>query len=404
MTVATLPSGLLMVHRHCAGATEFCGVTAGVGSRDELTPGRYGLAHFVEHTLFKGTSRRSDSYVLNRMEAVGGELNAYTTKEETSVYSAMPAGNYRRATALIAELVIDSQFPSRRIDREREVICDEIDSYLDSPADGVFDLFDEMVFAGNPLAHNILGTKESVAAIDSDVCRGFMRSHFTADNMVYFYLGPERPDRVFRAVGRAFEGLPAHGAPKSRVAPSLCAPCVDVQDGGAHQSHTVMGALIGGLHAPDRFDTALAINILGGPGMNSLLNVALRERRGLVYTVDASSSLYSDCGLMTVYFGCDHEDTALCTRLSSNVLDSLASSRLTPRRLDACKRQFLGQVTLGGDNKEQLALSTARAVLHGLMPPSLAVTSERINAVTPESLRDAAVRLAEAPLRRLTLK
>ncbi|MDE7389172.1 MAG: insulinase family protein [Muribaculaceae bacterium] len=186
VTTARGPHGLLMVHRPVDGVSEYCGVTAGVGSRDEHSPERYGLAHFVEHTIFKGTSRRTDTYIINRMEAVGGELNAFTTKEETTVYAAMPAGNYRRATALIAELVTESTFPTRKIDREREVIADEIDSYLDSPADGVFDLYDEMMWAGNSMAHNILGTKESVDGIDSAMCRDFLCRHFTADNMVYF--------------------------------------------------------------------------------------------------------------------------------------------------------------------------------------------------------------------------
>jgi predicted Zn-dependent peptidase len=386
------------------GATEFCGVTVNVGSRDELLTSRHGLAHFVEHTIFKGTNRRTDSYIINRMEAVGGELNAYTTKEETSIYSAMPAGNYARATALIAELVTDSIFPTRKIDLEREVICDEIDTYLDSPADAVFDLFDEEAFRGNSLAHNILGTKDSVMAIDSDLCCRYLSEQFTAPRMVYFYAGPAPAAAVMRVAQRAFAALPSGGAALQRTLPQpIDMGHVRRGEGTSHQSHTVMGAHIGGLHSPQRFATALAVNILGGPGMNALLNVALRERRGLVYSVDASTALYTDCGLMTIYFGCDHDDTSRCIALVNQTLERLASDRLTERKLQAYKRQYIGQVTVASDNKEQVALSTARCILHGLEPPQPSRTAERLRTITPDDLRDAAATLTAASANILTL-
>lgn len=403
LTVGTLDCGLRVVHRACPGATEYCGLTVKAGSRNESRPERYGLAHFVEHTIFKGTRRRSDSYVLNRMEAVGGELNAFTTKEETTVYAAMPAGSHPRACTLIGELASESVFPPRKLALEREVICDEIESYLDSPAEAVFDSFDEMAYAGSPLAHNILGTRESVLAIDSDECRQWLAEAFTAENGVYFYLGPERPSKVFAAAERAFRNLPPQGTPAPSATPRVCEPQSRVVRNNGHQSHTVMGAPVGGLHSPARHAFALATNILGGPGMNAWLNLELRERRGLVYTVEASTSLMSDCGMMTVYFGCDHSDLARCTRLVSDTLRRLADTPLTPRKLEAYKRQYLGQLTLGLDNKEQLALSCGRAVLHGLNPPSIERSSELIRAITPAGLHEAAEQLALAPLRSLTL-
>ncbi len=398
-----LSNGLRMVHRQVPGATEYCGLTVNAGSRDELSPGRFGLAHFVEHTLFKGTRRRSDSYILNRMEAVGGELNAFTTKEETTIYAAMPAGSHRRACMLLGELVAESTFPAKKLMLEREVICDEIDSYLDSPAEAVFDSFDEMVYAGNPLAHNILGTKQSVMSISSETCREYLHDAFTAENSVYFYLGPEPLGRVVSAAERAFAALPAAGKPAPRVAPAVCPPERRVADNASHQSHTVMGVPIGGLHSADRHVIALATNILGGPGMNSLLNLELRERRGLVYTVEASTSLLSDCGMMTIYFGCDHRDLKRCIRLVETTLCRFADRLPSERRLAAAKRQYIGQLTLGHDNKEQLALSSGRALLHGMRPPTLQATVERLQSVTPQGLRDAAERLAAAPLRTLTL-
>lgn len=398
-----LSNGLRCVARQVAGATECCGVTFNSGSRDEIVDGDHGLAHFVEHTIFKGTTRRSGSYVLNRMEAVGGELNAFTTKEETTVYSLMPAGNFRRAMRLIGELASDSAFPEKGLQLEREVVCDEIDSYLDSPAEAAYDLFDEMAFAGNPLAHNILGRKQTVMSLTGERCRRYLRERFTANNGVCFYLGPAAPDAVFREMERASASLPPKAVETPRSLPSVCPPDVVVQDNGSHQCHTVMGTSIGGLHAPDRHITALAVNILGGPGMNALLNLALRERNGLVYTVEASTALYSDCGLMTIYFGCDHSDLEKCRRLVRRTLDRFAEKPLTERQLAAYKRQYLGQLTLGHDNKEQLALSSARAVLHGLNVPDLSETAAKIESISARQLNEAAIMLAEAPLRALTL-
>lgn len=399
----TLPNGLRVAWCHASGATEYCGLTVNTGSRDELTPDRYGLAHFVEHTIFKGTTRRTDSYILNRMEAVGGELNAFTTKEETTVYSAIPAGNHSRACALIGELAVESVFPPRKLDLEREVICDEIDSYLDSPAEAVYDLFDEMVYAGNPLAHNILGTKQSVGAINSEICRDYLSNTFTAANAVYFYLGPESPERVFSTVEKAFGALPQASTLFRREKPVICDPIKRVIDGNRHQCHTVMGAPIGGLHDPSRYATALAANILGGPGLNAMLNLELRERRGLVYTVEASTSLLTDCGMMTIYFGCDHRDVDRCLRLTKSTLSRLADNVLSERRLNAYKRQYIGQLTLGVDNKEQMALNCGRALLHGLSAPSLNATAQHILDITPEQLREAAQLLAQAPQRTLIL-
>jgi predicted Zn-dependent peptidase len=403
LTTHVAANGLRMVHRYVPGHTEFCGVTALAGSRFELTPEQYGLAHFVEHTIFKGTPRRSPAYVINRMESVGGEINAFTTKEEITLYSAMPAGNVRRATELMAELVIESSFPQRPVDREREVIADEIDSYLDTPSEAVYDLFDEMAFAGHPMAHNILGTKESVAAITADMCMEFLHTRFSSPNMVYFYLGPTPPKQVFAIAEKAFAMLPTV-APTAPVEPIRLAPAQQkVIDRNAHQSHTVMAAPIPGITSPNRYVTALAVNILGGPGMNSWLNVALREKRGLVYSVDASTALFTDGGMMNIYFGCDHEDQALCAKLCSEQLQRLAGDTLPAAKLEQFKRQYLGQVTLGHDNKENVAISTGRALLHGLDLPRYSRTVELINAITPQQLRAAAERMAVAPERSLTL-
>lgn len=402
VTYATTTYGLRMVHRHYPGQTEYCGVSIDAGSRDdgEDTPG---LAHFVEHTIFKGTSRHSANYIINRMETVGGELNAFTTKEETSVYAIMPCGNVNRALALLADIITDSRFPAKEIDREREVIADEIDSYLDSPAEAVYDRFEDLIFSGNQLGHNILGTAESIGGITAGTCREYIERLYTAPNMVLFYMGPLESDRFFRMAEKYFTWLPAGTRVKRRTKPGKAKEFRHTDNIDSHQAHTVLGVHVPGMHWDGRYALALCTNILGGPGMNSRLNVTLRERRGLVYTVEASTSLLTDCGLTTIYYGCDPKDNDRCLRLTANELDRLASSPLAPRTLDAAKRQYLGQLAISSDNKENLALATARATLYYGKAATPQETAERIRAITADQLQEAAAMIATAPQHILTL-
>ncbi|MDE6454108.1 MAG: insulinase family protein [Muribaculaceae bacterium] len=398
ISYATLPCGMRMVHIHTPGAaTAIAGVTARVGSRDD-GPDAHGIAHMVEHNIFKGTARRSSWHIINRMEAVGGELNAYTTKEETVVYSIYPAGNTARAAELIADLVQNSQFPEREFEKERQVIADEIDSYLDSPADAVYDDFDDMLFAGTPLGHNILGSKADIARIAPADCRAWMRRHYTSDNMVAFYSGPESAARVAATFGRRFAPSRTENTPAAQTTPRPARPfgerrCIP----GCHQDHNIIGARIPGMFAPERHTFALLTNILGGPGMNSLLNVALRERRGLVYAVEASTAWYTDCGAFTVYFGCDPADTARCSRLVRQCIAGVADgSAITDRRLEMAKRQYLGQLVVASDNRESRALSVARATLFCERAATADETRARIQSVTAADLRAAAAELVTA--------
>lgn len=386
-----LPSGLRMVAVRSGSVVEHCGVAVNAGSRDEAA-GHFGLAHFVEHTIFKGTRRRRAWHILNRMEAVGGELNAYTTKEETLLYSTFPVGNLARAVELIADLVADSQFPAVEIERERLVVADEIDSYLDVPSEGIFDEFEELIFAGSPMAHNILGDKESIARFDSAVCRGYLERFYTPGEMVFFYSGPEDPGKVFEVAGRYFASLARPDIGRERMSPVVAERFDVVRRIDSHQAHTVMGTRVGGMCSADRYAVALLTNILGGPGMNSLLNVALRERRGLVYTIDAGTTLMSDIGLFTIYFGCDSEDVARCVRLINGVISRLADGELSPRRLEEAKKQYLGQLTVASVNSEQMAINMARSTLYRHRAVTGAEVSAAIRAVSSAEVR----RIAES--------
>lgn len=381
--VYTLGNGLRLVYMHypLSGAGIF-GISIRAGSADEARE-NYGLAHFVEHTLFKGTKRRSAWHIINRMEAVGGELNAFTTKEETVIYSIFPSGNEARATELIADLAINSQFPERELEKEREVVIDEINSYRDTPSEAIFDEFEEYILAGSPLAHNILGTPESVRELESRHCRNFLSTCYTTGNMVAFYSGSAPAEKVARMAERYFAQLQT-GTKDSGATEAL--PEVSRFDKSVHldihQTHALIGARVGGIYSPQRYAVSLFSNIIGGPGMNSLLNVELRERRGLVYSVEASTAVFSACGLISVYFGCDAHDLTRCRKICSGVFSRLAADGLTDRALAAAKKQYMGQLAIASENRENRILSAARSLLFRGTTGSYGDTQRGIAAVS----------------------
>lgn len=389
----TLANGLRIVHRHSKSSVEYCGVAVNVGSRDEISE-HFGLAHFVEHTIFKGTTHRRSWHIINRMEAVGGELNAYTTKEETMLYSIFPSGNLNRAIDLIADLVTSSQFPSSELNKEREVVSDEINSYLDSPSEAIYDDFEDLIFNGSSLGHNILGTTSTISTFTPEVCKNYLARYYTGPNMVFFYMGSECPSKVFKTVEKHFNLLSNQFAPINRIVPTIVEPFDIKCNLDNHQCHTIIGAPIEGMYSPQRYATALFSNILGGPGMNSLLNISLRERRGLVYTVEASSAMFTDCGAMAIYFGCDHDDLNRCRRLVMNQLESLASKTLTSKQLEAAKKQYLGQLIVASENREQAAITTGRSMLYHNRVASSQEILNNINSITPEQIRQVAESIA----------
>ena len=399
-----LPNGLRGVHVHRPGArVDYVALSVNVGSRDDA-PGCEGLAHFVEHTIFKGTDIHRSSYIINRMEAVGGELNAYTTKEETVVYTVAPSGNLRRSVDLIYELIAHSSFPQTEIDREREVVLDEIASYLDSPSEAVVDDFEDMMFPDNGLGHNILGTKDSVDGLSGDTCREYLKRYFVPSNMVLVYAGSSSVDEVMKLVEQTF-GVLDHPHPSlQRVYPgNLTVVHDEVKDLGLHQSHTVVGAVIPGAKSPDRHAMSLLANILGGPGMNSLLNVELREKRGLVYSVDCVMAMFSDCGLMEIYFGCDEDDTARCLRHVRSVIARVCDGYIPDTRLSRAKRQYLGQLVVANENVEARVLSLGRHVTLFDSLPDPQRTIDAVNRLSTDDIAHAASYLAPSCLSRLTI-
>lgn len=387
--ITTLPNGLRVVTRTARGEAEYFGVYINAGSRDE-DPEHFGLAHFVEHTIFKGTLKRRSCHIINRMESVGGELNAFTTKEETAVYSIFPRGYLPRAMELIADLITSSRFPDAEIDLEREVVAEEIRSYLDSPDESVADDFEDLIFANSGLGHNILGSEASISQFDSTVCRNYITSSYTPGRMVVFYCGSSGHDRTVRNIERYFGHMHHPDIIPARPTPDMMPQFTRVMSASRNQAHTILGARVPGLMENSRFAIALMCNILGGPGMNSLLNVELRERRGLVYTVEATPCLYSDCGAVEIYYGCDPSSQKRCTQIVTSAIARLAETPLSPTRLERAKRQYLGQVTVSGDNREQSALSMGRGVLIYGEAPSSERLREHINSLTAADICSAA--------------
>lgn len=385
----TLPCGLRLCHVRTASAVGWCGLAVNAGSRDDL-PGLRGLAHFVEHTIFKGTRHRRAWHILNRMETVGGELNAYTTKEGTMLYSQFPAQHLERAVELLADLVQWSVFPPAELERETDVVLEEVEGYRDSPIDAIYDDFEDMVFAGNGMGHNILGLEPEVRRITSQDCQNYLSTQYVPGNMVFFSTGPEQPERVFRLAEKHLGGMHHSLQRCQRVAPPVLAPRHEQVQAGHHQCHTLIGARVPSIYSDQRFALALLNNLLGGPGMNSLLNVRIRERHGLAYTVESSVAGYTDCGLLLVYCGCERHNLQRCHSIVARTIAELAESPLSERRLEACKKQYCGQLQVAAANPETQAMSAGRSLLYwGKVSPTSSVI-ERVQAVSAEQLRQVA--------------
>jgi len=385
-----LANGLRVIHLPSESPVSYCGFAVHAGTRDEK-PDQYGLAHFVEHTLFKGTKKRKVRHILNRMEAVGGELNAYTTKEETFLYTICLQEDIERAIELLSDLIYHSQFPETEIEKEREVVIDEIHSYEDSPSELIFDEFENRVFAGHDLGHAILGDVESLQRFTSDSCRNFVSSFYYPENMVFFSYGKTPFSKIRRYAEKYLSvNFQATPSPAFHCCPELISPEAVVQNKNLHQTHVVIGGRAYGISDDKRMGLLLLTNILGGPGMNSRLNVNLREKYGLVYTVEAEVVSYTDAGVFTIYFGCDPESKEQCLHLIRKELKRLRDSRLSGSQFAAAIKQWKGQLGISSDNNESVALRLGKNFLHFSRYDSLPQTYQKIEALTAEGLLEIA--------------
>ena len=381
----TLPNGIRIIHAPNQSAVAYCGFAIDAGTRDEAE-NEQGMAHFVEHLIFKGTQKRHAWHIINRMENVGGDLNAYTNKEETVVYSAFLAEHFPRAVELLADIVFHSTFPQAEIDKEVEVIIDEIQSYEDSPCELIFDDFEELIFPNHPLGRNILGKPDLLHQFKTEDALRFTSRYYRPENVIFFVQGNVDFKRVIRLVEKATADLNSSASTFERKRPDIYVPKTLTLHRDTHQAHVMIGSRGYDAHNEKRTALYLLNNILGGPGMNSRLNVALRERSGLVYNVEANLTSYTDTGVFCIYFGTEHDHVERCIRLVKKELKRLCDKPLTSTQLNAAKKQIIGQIGVARDNAENTALGMAKTFLHYGEMDDPKKLFQRIEALTAKEL------------------
>lgn len=439
----TLDNGLRIIHLPSDSKVVYCGYQINAGTRNE-EPGEEGLAHFCEHVTFKGTERRKAWHILNCLESVGGDLNAYTNKEGTVYYSAILKEHIARAVDLLSDIVFHSVYPQAEIDKEVEVICDEIESYNDSPAELIYDEFENILFKGSPLGHNILGTAEQVRSFTTEDALRFTRKLYRPDNAIFFAYGDIDFKKLVKLIGRALadnesDKLAAEKLPQisqitqisrdenpvateksvesvesvesvgpknySSVGPKNY-PSVEpknypsvgnemagqtiVMEKNTHQAHVMIGTRAYDVNDDRRMPLYLLNNILGGPGMNAKLNLALREHNGLVYTVESTMVAYGDTGTWSIYFGCDEHDIKRCLRLVRKELDRMMEKPLSDSQLKAAKKQIKGQIGVACDNRENFALDFGKSFLHYGWEKNVDCLYEQVEAITSQQIQDVA--------------
>ena len=403
MTTFTLPSGLrVIIDNEASQNVIYAGIAIAAGTRYEQ-PQESGMAHFVEHMTFKGTSHLTSLQILNRMESVGGDLNAYTGKEEVVYYTIFPREHLRRALTLLTDIVFNSTFPQAEIEKEREVVIDEIESYNDSPAELIYDDFEALLYPDHPLGRRILGEAEALRHYNTADLQAFAQRLYTPSRAVLFIKGKVTEEEVRRSVPEAPSRPPRGGANiSSEISAETIAPLGGGREGAfprggregaftidrhTHQAHVMLGAPAYALTDPRYLGLALLSNLLGGPAMNSRLSLALRERTGLVYTVESSLSAYTDTSTWAIYFGCDHADVRRCLRIVHRELRRLIDRPLSPRVLAAAKRQLCGQMSIATDNFESTALGMGKRYLLTSRVPTLEERCQRVNALQATALQ-----------------
>ena len=430
----TLDNGLRIIHLPSDSKVVYCGYQINAGTRNE-EPGEEGLAHFCEHVTFKGTERRKAWHILNCLESVGGDLNAYTNKEGTVYYSAILKEHIARAVDLLSDIVFHSVYPQAEIDKEVEVICDEIESYNDSPAELIYDEFENILFKGSPLGHNILGTAEQVRSFKTEDALRFTRKLYRPDNAIFFAYGDIDFKKLVKLIRKALGECPkgrelacsadcksAETPTEERIAeetPTGETPTEEMEAGDAnhkvqsskfnvqskvagktivmqkntHQAHVMIGTRAYDVNDDRRMPLYLLNNMLGGPGMNAKLNLALREHNGLVYTVESTMVAYGDTGTWSIYFGCDEHDVKRCLRLVRKELDKFMQKPLSDAQLKAAKKQIKGQIGVACDNRENFALDFGKSFLHYGWEKNVDRLYEQVDAITAAQIQAVAQEL-----------
>ena len=384
---AEFENGFRVIYKQVPRPVSHCGLVINAGSRDEKhANGEAGVAHFIEHTLFKGTQKRKPFHILNRLDCVGGEFNAYTSKEDTWIYASFSEQHLERAVELISDITFNATFPEKEIIKERDVILDELNAYLDSPADSIFDEFEERLFAGHPLSGNILGNKASVAGMDRKTIQGFVNRHYHPEQMVFSVVGATPWKKVLRLCKKYFGGMPKASGEMDRQPFVPLAPFDVRLTKEIHQVHHVMGCTTTGSGHPDRLGLALLANHLGGPTMNNRLSLNVREKHGMAYNIECAYSPYSDVGLFSIYFGTDNRLHARAEALVRKELKALREKKLGVRQWHDIKQQVVGHVALSQDSGSSMMTGLGKSYLLYGRVESLESVFAAIDAITAEDV------------------
>lgn len=387
----SLPNGIRLIHKQVDSPVAHCGLTINTGSRDEAEH-EHGITHLIEHLIFKGTTKRKAYHILSRMEDVGGELNAYTSKEETCIHTTFFNNYYARAFELIRDITFNSIFPEKEIIKEKEVVIDEINSYKDSPFELIFDDFEEQIFQGHPIARNILGTEQSLYKLDLASIKNFYQTQYATNHMVISSVGKLSFHKVKKYFEQYFSDIDTRISDYKRqpVLTSNYRVSNKTEDKDTHQTHCLIGAPAYSFNDPKRLPMHLLNNYIGGPGLNSKLNLILREKRGYAYNVESNYTTYSDTGIVSIYFGTDQKDLNKSIALTKKELLNLCTTKLGTTQLTRAKKQLKGQIAISAENNENQMLSIGKSLLVYNRVDSLETILNKIEAITTEQLLEVA--------------
>ncbi|MDX1284624.1 MAG: pitrilysin family protein, partial [Draconibacterium sp.] len=381
--------GIRIIHQYTDAPVGQLGVLINAGSRDEKEE-EHGLAHFIEHSVFKGTEKRKAYHILSRIEGVGGELNAYTTKEETVLYSTFLTEYYGRTAELLSDILFHSIYPEKELNREKEVIVEEINSYKDSPSELIFDEFEELVFDGHPIARNILGTKKNLRKFNRDAIFRFIENNYHTDQMVISSVGNIEFNDLIKLLEKHFGHIPEMPRKTTRTKFDNYIPQKSIIERDTFQSHCVVGNTAFDIKHPQRLAMVLLNNILGGQALNSRLNLALRERRGMAYNVESNYTAYSDTGLFNVYFGTDRENLNKALSLVQKEFNLLRDKKLGAVQLSRANKQLIGQIAISTEHREDLMLTIGKSYLLYNKVDPLRVVFKKIEEITAEEILEVA--------------
>lgn len=386
----TLPNGIRCIHKRVRSSVAHCALTVNAGSRDELA-GEHGIAHLAEHTIFKGTEHRRAFHINSRLENLGGELNAFTTKEDTAIHATTLKGDFSKAAELIADIIFHSTFPEHEVEREKQVVIDEINTYRDIPQEMIYDRFEALLFPDSPLGLNILGTKQSVKKFNGAAVKKFISRTYTPDQMVFSAVGNISEKNFVKVAERYFGGIPASERTFQRIGPPTYEPFEVIgPKNGNHQAHCIIGNRAYSLADSRRLPLSLLVNILGGPSANSRLNTVLRERNGLSYNIEAGYQPFTDTGSVSIYFSCDRDKVGRCRELIDAELSRMTETMMTPRQLSMAKKQCAGQFSISMDGNEGYMLGAAKSFMVYNEIDSPQTVCRKINAITAAEIMDVA--------------